>query len=532
MLSKWPIRRKLLLGLGLLVLVVSILSSTGLVATYAYRNLVNSLSWRVSELPLAAKLSQHVSDLRITIGELRGPRVDTFLDTPRDVVPMRIVRDQFCTQLNEVEQTLVQYRRQLASEAKTDPRISDHEREQETVRKIEAQLARIRTANLDEDWMLKNVKIDWLDVELEQLQTLASELPSHLQKKLAGLSKEVQGKYAALIVSEWTAAVSAVLIFLLFIRLSYRWVFRPLRILIAGSRCVAAGEFNYRIRLDTGDEMAELAKAMNDMTARFQEIRDDLDRQVQVRTKQAVRSEQLASVGFLAAGVAHEINNPLASIAMCAESLEGRLHDVVDENDEQQAVVANYLRMIQAEAFRCKGITEKLLDFSRIGPTKRENTDIGELVRGVIDMLGHLGKYQRKHVEFAPCDAVRADVNPQEIKQVVLNLLTNALDSLDDGGVVRVDLNAHEDRAVLTVTDTGCGMEPETLEHIFEPFFTRRRDGQGIGLGLSITYRIIADLGGDIEATSEGLGHGSTFRIRLPLSHVPQKESDYRRQAA
>ena len=212
-----------------------------------------------------------------------------------------------------------------------------------------------------------------------------------MHKKLAGFSDEVRGKYAALIVSEWAAAVSAALIFLLFMRLSYRWVFRPLRILIAGSRCVAAGEFSYRIRLDTGDEMAELAKAMNDMTARFQEIRDDLDRQVQVRTKQVVRSEQLASVGFLAAGVAHEINNPLASIAMCAESLESRFREILDQSDPQQAVVANYLRMIQTEAFRCKGITEKLLDFSRIGPGKRENTELGELVRGVIEMLGHLG---------------------------------------------------------------------------------------------------------------------------------------------
>ena len=97
--------------------------------------------------------------------------------------------------------------------------------------------------------------------------------------------------------------------------------------LIAGSRRVAAGEFGYRIRLDTDDEMAELAEAMNDMTARFQAIRDDLDRQVQERTKQVVRSEQLASVGFLAAGVAHEINNPLASIALCAESLEGRVRE-------------------------------------------------------------------------------------------------------------------------------------------------------------------------------------------------------------
>jgi signal transduction histidine kinase len=267
------------------------------------------------------------------------------------------------------------------------------------------------------------------------------------------------------------------------------------------------------------------------MTARFQEIRDDLDRQVQERTKQVVRSEQLASVGFLAAGVAHEINNPLASIAICAESLEGRFREILDESDSRQAVIGNYLRMIQTEAFRCKGITEKLLDFSRIGPGKRQNTDLGELIRGVLEMLSHLGKYQRRHIEFAPREVVTAAVNPQELKQVVLNLLTNALDSLDDGGTVRVQLDARGGYAVLSVIDDGCGMDAEVLEHVFEPFFTRRRGGQGIGLGLSITYRIIADLGGDIEAYSAGSGRGSTFRVRLPLA-ASQKETDYQRQAA
>ncbi len=533
MLSKWPIRLKLLLGLGLLVLVVSILSSTGLVATYAYRNLVNSLSWRVSELPVAAELSRHVSDLRITLGELRGLRINTFPDTHRNLVPMRVrmVRDQFRSQLDEVDQTLTHYRDQLAGEMQADPRMSDHGRERETVHKIEAQLARIRQANRDEDWMLDNVKIGWLDVELEHLQTLATELPSHLHTKLSGFSDEVRGQYRVLILSAWAATASACLVFLLFMRLSYRWIFRPLRMLVAGSRRVAAGEFGYRIRLDTDDEMAELAKALNDMTARFQEIRDDLDRQVQERTKQVVRSEQLASVGFLAAGVAHEINNPLASIAMCAESLEGRLRDTLDEGDPQQAVVGNYLRMIQAEAFRCKGITEKLLDFSRIGPGNRENTELGELVRGVVEMLGHIGKYHRKRVEFAPCQTVIVAVNPQEIKQVVLNLLSNALDSLDEDGAARIELDAGDGYAVLSVVDNGCGMEPEVLEHIFEPFFTRRRGGQGIGLGLSITYRIVADHGGDIEAASRGAGRGSTFRVRLPLA-ASQKETDHRRQAA
>ena len=135
----------------------------------------------------------------------------------------------------------------------------------------------------------------------------------------------MRSQYRALIVGTWATSISAAVVLALLLRLFYHWVFQPLRILIAGSRKVAAGQFGHRIHLDTHDEMAELARAMNDMTARFQAIRDDLDRQVQERTKQVVRSEQLASVGFLAAGVAHEINNPLASIAMCAESLEGRL---------------------------------------------------------------------------------------------------------------------------------------------------------------------------------------------------------------
>ena len=494
MLSKWPIRRKLLLGLALLVLVVAILSSTGLVATYAYRNLVNGLSWRVSELPLAAELSRHVSDLRITIGELRGLQVNTFPDPNRDLVPLRVpmVRDQFRCQLDEFDQTLAQYQDHLASETAGPIRgCRTTGRERETIRKIEAQLARIRSADREEDWMLDNVKIGWLDVELERLQVLTSELPSHLQTKLAGLSREVRGQYDVLILSAWTATVSACLLFLVFMRLSYRWVFRPLGMLIAGSRRVAAGEFGYRIRLDTHDEMAELAKALNDMTARFQEIRDDLDRQVQVRTKQAVRSEQLASVGFLAAGVAHEINNPLASIAMCAESLEGRLRAVLDQNDPQQAVVANYLRMIQDEAFRCKGITEKLLDFSRIGPGKRENTELGELVRGVLAMLGHLGKYQRKRIELAPCEPAVVEVNPQEIKQVVLNLLSNALDSLDDGGVVqrppgrpRRLRRAQRGRQRLR---HGAGSAGTRLRAVFHP--PPRRPGDRIGTVDHLSHR-------------------------------------------
>ena len=181
--------------------------------------------------------------------------------------------------------------------------------------------------------------------------------------------------------------------------LTYRWVFRPLRMLGHGSRRVAAGDFAYRISLDTDDEMAELAEALNDMTERFQEIRDDLDRQVQERTREVIRSEQLASVGFLAAGVAHEINNPLASIAMCPESLEGRV-DALASAEADAVVVRRYLALIQSEAFRCKGITEKLLDFSRLGEVRRQATALMGVVADVAEMLRHVGRFAGRSIEI------------------------------------------------------------------------------------------------------------------------------------
>ena len=580
MLSKWPIRVKLFVGLGLLVLVAAILSSTGLYATYAYRNLVKSLSWRGVELPVAAELNRRVADLRITLSELHGLRGlsefqqgSSFVGGPRQQVPSRVwmVREQFSAQLGMLEDTLSAYRAQLEHEGQADLRMADNRQERETVHKIEAALARIHQANRDENWMLDDVKVGQLDGELEALRTLAAELPSYLHRRLGGFRDEVRGQYRTLIVGTWIASVSAALLFALFMRLSWQWILQPLGILIRGSRRVAAGQFDYRIHLDTQDEMSELAEALNDMTARFQDIRDDLDRQVQERTKQVVRNEQLASVGFLAAGVAHEINNPLASIAMCAESLESRVREVlaqplggdrvddqvreeplggdsVDDNRpaaasapatplaDQLAVISHYLKMVQSEAFRCKEITERLLDFSRIGQAKRQDTDLGQLVRGVVRMVGHLGKYQQKQIRFRQSEPVVAPVNAQEIKQVVLNLLTNALDSLDDGGTVWIELCPRDGMAELAVRDNGCGMDAQVLEHVFEPFFTRRRAGQGTGLGLSISYRIVADHGGDIRAESPGPGQGATFRVRLPLVETGQAETpqkvDNRYQAA
>jgi signal transduction histidine kinase len=241
-----------------------------------------------------------------------------------------------------------------------------------------------------------------------------------------------------------------------------------------------------------------------------------------------VRSERLASVGFLAAGVAHEINNPLASIAFCSEALEARLQSLTrllasSVRPEDIEVYTKYLKMIQEEAFRCKNITERLLAFSRTGEVKREPADLARLVQSVIDIAQHLPNYKGKEITFLtnaerlPGGRITAPVNAEEIKSVVLNLVVNALDSMEDGGKLEVRLGQRDGMAELEFIDTGCGMSQEVLENIFEPFFTRSRTGKGTGLGLTISHRIINQHGGELDAHSGGPGQGSTFTVRLPV---------------
>src|SRR5262249_49691351 len=144
--------------------------------------------------------------------------------------------------------------------------------------------------------------------------------------------------------------------------------------------------------------------------ARLAAIYADLARQVNERSRQLVRSERMVSVGFLAAGVAHEINNPLASILFCSEALERRLHEVLaalagtgsTDGSQDAEVLTRYLKMIQQEALRCKDITQKLLDFSRTGERKRESTDIAGLVRGVLEVARHLPNCRAKNITFEP----------------------------------------------------------------------------------------------------------------------------------
>ena len=551
--SHWPIRTKLKLGLGLLFVTVLSLFGSAYYGVYAYRGLVKSLSARSAELPLASDLRQHVSDLRVILHranerlELPGG-IEEFADGAYGEIPevessawdMRLLEKQYQVQYGQIVDAVKRYRRQLdQNEFDLDARLSDDSHERKTLKLIDEILVSIGEGQdkgrLHGDWVLEPARIGPLREEVEDLEQLVAELPSHLHVRLKKLADNVRAQYRTAIVSAWVCAILAVVLLGTSIRVFYKWFAQPLQVLVEGSRRVAQGSFNHRVSLSNRDEMGELAEAMNAMTARFQETRDDLDRQVQERTNQVVRSEQLASVGFLAAGVAHEINNPLASIALCSESLESRLTELLEHANEEQAgdvnVAHEYLQMIQREAFRCKQITEKLLDFARMGDSQRHSTDLRELVSDVIEMVKHLGKYQDKNLILTEGAPVIVQVNAQELKQVVLNLITNGLESLDADGTVQVTVSSQEKQAKIVVEDNGCGMTEEVRKHLFEPFFTRRHTGQGTGLGLSITYRIVEEHEGFIDATSDGVGCGSKFTVSLPIQYT-SKEKNHRYQAA
>ncbi|MBI1348574.1 HAMP domain-containing protein [bacterium] len=357
-----------------------------------------------------------------------------------------------------------------------------------------------------------------LQGELAKIQNTIIKLPRSRQ----GLESRLDEARAIYKSRFWWIVLStaaALALFISVVNCGYRWIFAPIRELHQGASRVAQGDFTYRMQIRGDDEMAQLADKFNQMTARFEEIRDQLDKEVRERTKQALRSERLAGVGFLSAGVAHEINNPLSAIAMAAESLEYRIQEAQGQGGIQSddlGVLAQYLSMIQRESFRCQQITQRLLDFSRGHDAPKTSQDLTRIVGEVLDMVSHMSRFRGYEIVFDRNTPIYATVNGSEIKQVVLNLVANALESMTETGRLEIRVAEFADEVVLTFTDNGCGMTPHVLENLFEPFFTAKPSGRGTGLGLSIVHRIVTDHGGRIVPRSAGAGLGSTFEVHLP----------------
>jgi len=238
---------------------------------------------------------------------------------------------------------------------------------------------------------------------------------------------------------------------------------------------------------------------------------------VRVEAIQAMnRAEKLAAVGRLAAGIVHEINNPLATIAACAEALEHRIDEGAFEGSEASEDLTEYLGLIKSEAFRCKTITTDLLDFSRVRTGERADLDPGEIVRSAANLISHQkrGNDIVQHIEVAS-NMPQISADGGQIQQAVIALATNAIDAMPNGGTLTFRVFSKGSRIVVEVGDTGVGIPPDNVSKIFEPFFTTKEVGKGTGLGLAVCYGIISEHGGRISVRST-VGKGTTFSIFLP----------------
>jgi two-component system NtrC family sensor kinase len=308
-------------------------------------------------------------------------------------------------------------------------------------------------------------------------------------------------------------------------------VHKPVRQLTEGTRHVAQGDLDYSLPVASDDEIGSLAASFNRMTEQLKKAQDEnrewtrtLEERVQQKTgelerayRQLVQSERMASLGKLAAVVAHEINNPLAGI-LTYSKLISRLADKGFDGSDRLADAKNYLGIIEGESRRCGVIVKNLLTFARQAPFNPQHNDLNTVVERCLLLVGHQMDLQSLDLEksldpaLPPiyCDA-------SQVQQALLALLMNAIEAMPQGGRLSVSTAYDPTQRVcrVAVSDEGLGIPDEILPHIFEPFFTTKEESKGVGLGLAIALGIIQQHGGNIEVVSTPQ-KGTTFTVLLP----------------
>ena len=228
------------------------------------------------------------------------------------------------------------------------------------------------------------------------------------------------------------------------------------------------------------------------------------------------RAEKLAAIGRLAAGVVHEINNPLATISACAEALESRVSEGEFEKSKALDDLREYLGLIRSEAFRCKMITNGLLDFSRTRATEHALVNLADVIASAARLLAHQQRGDKVKFQIeAPDDLPHVSGDEGQLQQAVIALATNAIDAMPEGGLLRISGQTTGNTVLIEVSDSGVGIPEENISRIFEPFFTTKEIGKGTGLGLAVCYGILTEHGGSLDVQSTP-GVGTTFTISLP----------------
>lgn len=308
----------------------------------------------------------------------------------------------------------------------------------------------------------------------------------------------------------------------------YFWtarIVRPLRDMAEATRVIAKGDLTHKVEAGSRDEVGVLADSFNEMTdhlreanAKLVEWGTTLERKVEERTRELrdiqehlVQSEKLASIGKLAAGIAHEINNPLGGILIYS-------HLVLEDTPPNRPHHEN-LKKIVKETTRCKDIVKGLLDFARPKEPEMAPADLPSILDSCLAFAGHQTLFQNIKVEKSYAPALpRVVADASQLQQVFMNLILNAAEAMDGRGTLtlRADADPVRGELVIVVADTGHGIKEEEKARLFEPFFTTKEVGKGTGLGLAISYGIVRKHQGSIEVSSEA-GRGAVFTVRLPL---------------
>ena len=290
---------------------------------------------------------------------------------------------------------------------------------------------------------------------------------------------------------------------------------QPILQLAEGAKAIGSGNLDHRISITSQNEVGALAKEFNQMATKLKESYSNLEQKVEERTAQLLRAERLAAVGELAAEVAHEINNPLGGLGNFASMLENE-----PENTQQ---TKKYAALILEGLKRVEIIVKRLLTFSRPYSLQMSDKNINYIINNSIKFIEY---------RIEPCHiTIKKDLNEtipyvyidvDNISQVLINIMVNALESMPDGGTLTIKTDTckeHDNCVTVYIADTGCGIREELKDKIFEPFFTtKNKEGEkGLGMGLAISKRIIEDHHGKINVESN-IGKGTTFRICLPAS--------------
>ncbi len=308
-----------------------------------------------------------------------------------------------------------------------------------------------------------------------------------------------------LIFSFWAILASALLIS----HFISQKIVRSLRAIEKMTRSISEGNFHRIEGFRTRDELGTVITAINSMSEELAHREDEI-----------IQSKKLASLGILTAGVAHEITNPLNNISMIAQTYE-ELYGKLSEKDRIE-----FMSKVDAETERIRKIVKNLLDFSKPKDANPSEADINTVVHKTLTLVQNMIDVSNVETKVTLDDRLPpVFVDEHQIQQVLVNLITNAVQAMSTGGKLFIATRAGKrgDSVEITVMDTGKGIAPEFLPHIFDPFFSTKGEG-GTGLGLSVSYGIIRNHKGEIRVDSK-VGVGTTFTIELPIYH-PEEKND------